>query len=67
MTGGVDMNGTIVNCTAIIIGSILVASNKENKKIAKILEDNIASLEDGFGDKVKRAKLQKKLLMYFFR
>lgn len=67
MTGGVDMIGTIVNCTAIIIGSILVASNKENKKIAKILEDNIASLEDGFGDKVKRAKLQKKLLMYFFR
>lgn len=61
------MIGTIVNCTAIIIGSILVASNKENKKIAKILEDNIASLEDGFGDKVKRAKLQKKLLMYFFR
>lgn len=67
MTGGVDMIGTIVNCTAIIIGSILVASNKENKKIAKIIEDNIASLEDGFGDKVKRAKLQKKLLMYFFR
>ena len=67
MTGGVDMIGTIVKCTAIIIGSILVASNKENKKIAKILEDNIASLEDGFGDKVKRAKLQKKLLMYFFR
>lgn len=61
------MIGTIVNCTAIIIGSILVASNKENKKIAKIIEDNIASLEDGFGDKVKRAKLQKKLLMYFFR
>lgn len=61
------MIGTIVNCAAIIIGSILVASNKENKKIAKILEDNIASLEDGFGDKVKRAKLQKKLLMYFFR
>ena len=61
------MIGTIVNCTAIIIGSILVASNKENKKIAKILEDNIASLEDGFGDTVKRAKLQKKLLMYFFR
>lgn len=45
------MIGTIVNCTAIIIGSILVASNKENKKIAKILEDNIASAEVKFKDK----------------
>ena len=51
MTGGVDMIGTIVNCTAIIIGSILVAINKENKKIAKILEDNIASAEVKFKDK----------------
>lgn len=51
MTGGVDMIGTIVNCTAIIIGSILVASNKENKKIAKIIEDNIASAEVKFKDK----------------
>lgn len=45
------MIGTIVNCTAIIIGSILVASNKENKKIAKIIEDNIASAEVKFKDK----------------
>ncbi len=45
------MIGTIVNCTAIIIGSILVASNKENKKIAKIIEDNIASVEVKFKDK----------------
>ena len=45
------MIGTIVNCTAIIIGSILVASNKENKKIAKIKEDNIASVEVKFKDK----------------
>ena len=45
------MIGTIVNCTAIIIGSILVASNKENKKIAKILEDNIVSAEVKFKDK----------------
>lgn len=45
------MIGTIVNCTAIIIRSILVASNKENKKIAKIIEDNIASAEVKFKDK----------------